>query len=294
MADYESDDRNEYIDEPVVYPTIKHEIHLVLWFMLISGILGAALLPIPGWLHMKPDKSINALLLLLAYAGGLLMVVRMGYKKYYKNTGNKLSFKFSKVPIIVVLVSLAMILTMPVLTDPISVLIPMSDYWKKYFADMGDTNIFSIVTVIVAAPILEEFFFRGVILNGLLKNYSPQKAIIVSAAIFGIAHFNPWQAIPAFLGGLIMGWMYWKTNSIIPGMILHFVNNLFSTLLGMAFKDADTIKELVSTPVYIILYLACSAILMGGWVFLEKYFEDNPTPEDDEFEPELVTLGNKE
>lgn len=270
------------------YPSINNIIWLAVRFLLYQGIIGACLLAIPDQLHLKPNKEIHSLLITMAYAGGCVLTIWDGYSKFRKNTGKPLSFKFNKIAFVPVIVSIVIVLMMPVLTDPVTVILPMSDYWKKAFADMNDGTLLSMLTVVVAAPILEELFFRGIILNGLLKNYFPQRAIVISAAIFGLVHLNPWQAIPAFLGGLIMGWMYWKTNSIIPGMILHFVNNLFSVLMGLVFKDADTLQQLMSIPAYVALFVACFAISIGGWLFLEKYFEDNPTAEDDDFERELV------
>jgi len=279
--------------EAKAYPSITPVIWLGVRFLLYQGIIGAFLLMIPDSLHLKPNKSLHTLLITLAYVAGCLLTIWVGYNKFRKKTGRVLNFRFNRVAIVPVLVSVAIVLTMPILTDPVSVLLPMSDYWKKAFADMNDGTI-SILTVVIAAPILEEMFFRGIVLNGLLKNYSSQTAIVISAAIFGVIHLNPWQAIPAFLGGLLMGWMYWKTNSIIPGMVLHFVNNLFSVSLSWAFKNADTFKELMSTPTYIALFVLCFAVSIGGWMFLERYFENNPTPEDDDFEPKLVAFAEEE
>lgn len=266
------------------YPTITQAILLALRFLLYSFFFGLSIAIIPAKFHIKQDKDMSSLILLVSYAAALLMAIWVGFVKFRKSEGVKLRLKFNRVPPVVLIVGVCIVLTMPVLTDPLNVLLPMSDTWKKIFADMFNSSVFSLTAAVIAAPILEEVFFRGIILNGLLKNYSPQTAIITSAAIFGCIHLNPWQTIPAFLAGLLIGWLYWKTNSIIPGMLLHFVNNLFSVLLGLAFKDADSIKQLMSTPVYIALFVACAAILIGGWMFLEKYFENNPTPEDDERE----------
>jgi membrane protease YdiL (CAAX protease family) len=273
---------------PGSYPNIKQSIGLGLYFLLFSVIADLPVEIIKAFVHVQ-SKTILSVFTLMAYAAGAIATIWFGFYRYRQVEGVAYKYKFNKVPVIVVIVSVLMVLTMPVLTDPVTVLIPMSDEVKKLFADMFDPNIISYITVILVAPILEETIFRGIILNGLLKKYSPETGIVVSAAIFAAIHLNPWQAIPAFLGGLLMGWMYWKTRSIIPGMILHFANNLFSTILGVVYKDADTIKQLVSTPIYIVLYLGCAAILFGGWIFLEKYFEDNPLPQDDEWEPELTT-----
>ena len=281
----------EYDHQPVNYPTIKQAIGLALYFLLFSAIADIPVEVVKSAMHVH-DKTVLSVLSLMAYILGAVATIWFGFKRYRNVDGLVYKFRFNKAPVIPVIVSALIILTMPVLTDPLSVLIPMPDSVKKMFDDLFDPNVATFFSVIIAAPILEEAIFRGIILNGLLKNYPPQTAIIASAAIFAAVHLNPWQAIPAFLGGLLMSWMYWKTNSIIPGIILHFCNNLFATILGLVYKNADSLKQLMSNQAYIGLYVFCSIIMIGGWLFLEKYFNDNPTPEDVE-EPELEYLGEK-
>ena len=68
---------------------------------------------------------------------------------------------------------------------------------------------------------------RGAILKSLLQSpkLSAWGAIAISAVIFAIIHFNPAQMPHAFLIGLLLGWMYYRTGSILPGVALHWVNN---------------------------------------------------------------------
>lgn len=76
------------------------------------------------------------------------------------------------------------------------------------------------------APVAEEFVFRGAVLRTLLNgNLRPWGAITVSALLFAVAHLNPAQLVHAFIIGLLLGWMYWRTGSIIPGIVYHWVNN---------------------------------------------------------------------
>ena len=56
----------------------------------------------------------------------------------------------------------------------------------------------------VAAPILEEMLFRGIILKYLLKKYRPLTAIIISSLVFGLFHMNIWQFVGAGLLGLLL------------------------------------------------------------------------------------------
>ena len=78
----------------------------------------------------------------------------------------------------------------------------------------------------ILAPVAEELAFRGAVLRALLswgKNHWVM--IALSAAIFALIHGNPAQMPHAFLVGLMLGWMYWRTGSIIPGVAFHWVNN---------------------------------------------------------------------
>ncbi|MBQ4440906.1 MAG: CPBP family intramembrane metalloprotease [Bacteroidales bacterium] len=77
-------------------------------------------------------------------------------------------------------------------------------------------------------PLAEEIGFRGVLLSGLLKTRCrPWLAILISALCFGLLHGL--IGFPsAFLFGILVGWLYWRTSSIIPGIIIHIVNNSLS------------------------------------------------------------------
>lgn len=76
------------------------------------------------------------------------------------------------------------------------------------------------------APMAEEVVFRGAILRSLLSwNGNHWLCIAISALIFAAVHINPAQMPHAFAVGLLLGWMYWRTGSILPGVVFHWVNN---------------------------------------------------------------------
>lgn len=80
----------------------------------------------------------------------------------------------------------------------------------------------------ILAPLAEEIVFRGAILRKLLGIFDDRwhwVAIAVSAVIFGAVHGNWPQFVHAALLGLLLGWMYCRTGSILPGIMLHWVNN---------------------------------------------------------------------
>lgn len=80
----------------------------------------------------------------------------------------------------------------------------------------------------ILAPLAEEMVFRGAVLRTLLKLLGGKwhwVAIAVSALIFGAVHGNLPQFVHASLIGLLLGWMYYRTGSILPGVLFHWVNN---------------------------------------------------------------------
>ena len=82
------------------------------------------------------------------------------------------------------------------------------------------------VVVCLLAPVVEELVFRGAILRALLQGMSRHwVAIVMSALLFALIHMNPAQMPHAFCLGLLLGWMYYRTRSIIPGIMVHWVNN---------------------------------------------------------------------
>ena len=113
--------------------------------------------------------------------------------------------------------------------DPIVNLIPMPEVFKEIF--VFNPNLCTFLTIVIAAPLLEELIFRGVMLDGLLKRYSPVKAILVSSILFGFVHLNPWQFVGAFLIGVFIGWIYYHTRSLSLAIIIHAVNNFVSFLI---------------------------------------------------------------
>ena len=93
--------------------------------------------------------------------------------------------------------------------------------------DMILANRWGYLAVGLLAPLSEEIVMRGAILKELLKSpkLSPWGAIAISALFFALIHMNPAQMPHAFLIGLLLGWMYWRTGSILPGVAYHWANN---------------------------------------------------------------------
>ena len=131
-------------------------------------------------------------------------------------------------------------------------IIPLSFLYEQLGIEM-DENTQQIITsmmkepwgyvaVGILAPLAEEVVFRGAILRTLLGIMSKKNhwvAIMISAAIFGVVHANLAQFVNALLMGLLLGWMYYRTGSLVPGILLHWVNNTMAYVLTNIMPQSD-------------------------------------------------------
>lgn len=129
------------------------------------------------------------------------------------------------------------------ISSPIGGLIPMPEEIKKSFIQLvGQKGFCTFILMVIAAPVLEELIFRGIILEGLLKRYSPFISILISSLLFGIAHFNPWQFVTGLMIGIFSGWVYYKTRSLMPSIIIHAAANFWG-FMRRYFTDFDSVMN---------------------------------------------------
>ena len=104
--------------------------------------------------------------------------------------------------------------------------------------------------ICLLAPIGEELVFRGAVLHKLLE-WKPERRwlmITFSAVLFAVAHMNPAQIIHPLLIGLLLGWMYERTGSIIPGVAYHWANNTAAFLLARLYQAPDiTVTQIMGS-----------------------------------------------
>ena len=88
----------------------------------------------------------------------------------------------------------------------------------------GSALLVSFLSLCVIPALLEELFFRGA-LQGLMRPSGSAAAIFGPALLFALLHLDLAQGITAFVCGVFLGWLTERTGSILPGMLLHLVNN---------------------------------------------------------------------
>lgn len=138
---------------------------------------------------------------------------------------------------------------------------PLPDNHQQTFLAMSRTGIWGFLSIAVFAPACEEFVFRGAVEGTLLKTTSPWAAILISALLFGIIHMNPIQIPFAFIIGILLGWLFYKTGSLIPGILAHFINNAIGFMTMVTVNDSNiTTEKLLGKPLTYSL-MAVSVIL---------------------------------
>ncbi len=119
----------------------------------------------------------------------------------------------------------------------------------------------NFVASAAVAPVVEEFIFRGVIMQPL-RRYGDRFAIVASAAVFGIAHGRPTNIVFAFLSGIIIGCAVVYSRSIWVGIIIHALNNVFSTL----FIELNNVVPDFADFLYLIACIAVSIVGIAAFI----------------------------
>ncbi|MGV7222584.1 MAG: CPBP family glutamic-type intramembrane protease [Nitrospinales bacterium] len=91
----------------------------------------------------------------------------------------------------------------------------------------------------VLAPIIEQVFFSGIILQSLLKKLKPITAIYIATIIFALAHFN--VQLGTLIVGLTTGFFYYKTGTIYAGILFQILCGASGILIQYAYPRLTTI-----------------------------------------------------
>lgn len=119
-------------------------------------------------------------------------------------------------------------------------------------------NVLGVISIAVLAPLLEEVLFRGAIQGFLLRKYPsrPWLAIITASLIFGVIHMNPIQIFYATMLGVVFGWIYYRTGSLVPCIIGHVLNNSLAAAGMVLGVDENENLELAVNEEIIIVAVA--------------------------------------
>ncbi len=179
---------------------------------------------------------------------------------------------FSLFPLIISVIGLSIIGSE--IDNLIRHLFPPSELIEKTMRDITTSGPAGIFTLVIIAPLTEEFLFRGLFLHGFARNYGKRGAIIASALLFALIHLNPYQMIPAFLAGLFLGWITLNSGSIWPAIISHGLTNGLLLLVSWLRPDISGVVQrgvLEYQPLW--LNALGVILLIAGIMWLMKIFQ---------------------
>lgn len=133
-----------------------------------------------------------------------------------------------------------------------------------------------VLSVAVIPPIVEEMMFRGMILQGL-RRFGDGFAVVASAALFGLYHGNLAQTVFAFLCGLVLGFVVIRTNSLLPAILVHAVNNASAVAIQMVERYRGETEAVAVGDKRAVVLLVLGLISFFYLLFREKRFFSSGT-----------------
>jgi membrane protease YdiL (CAAX protease family) len=97
--------------------------------------------------------------------------------------------------------------------------------------------VISLLLLAVLAPLVEELVFRGLLYGWVAGRWGSLPALVVSSLAFAAAHFEPAHIVLVLPLGLLFGWLRRRTDSLLPSLFSHIVNNGFALLAAVYLPD---------------------------------------------------------
>lgn len=177
----------------------------------------------------------------------------------------------------VIIASVLFILFGAVVMNLITAELELQNNLTDLFIAMAHT-VPGFLAVSLVGPIAEEMLFRGAIQRTLHdKGFHPWRAIGISSLLFGLIHANPAQIPFAIVLGVMFGWIYYRTGSLMPVILGHVANNTIACLLMVALSDDNQeLNDLISWPWLGVIFVGGLAATIALGVFLHKKMGKEP------------------
>lgn len=175
-----------------------------------------------------------------------------------------LKFGLAKLDFVIILCGTIMVLATGVVIEPLLNLFP-----ETYLDRLGNIMAaggWMMFTSIVIAPIMEEILFRGILQDALMRKYGVFVGILIASAVFGIVHLIPQQVVNAFMIGIVLGYIYYRTGALLPVILIHCINNAISYFTWMLNGETllSTREQMGNDTLYFTVYgIACVLFVIG-------------------------------
>ena len=243
----------------------------------VTGPVGAILMNSTGKGSGFQAGLISKLSLVFGELGlWLFVILFLKFRGYFI----KELFRLHKVPLPIVLVSIPLGFALSIVGDQldrlIQLILPMPGMVERlveFFKYQSHFELFTMVLgAVVLAALVEESLFRGLLQLSLEKYIPVTRAVIYSSLAWALIHGILYWAIQIFLIGIILGYLAWRTNSVIPSIIGHGINNsLALTFYNLnvpetfpAYEWKGQVSPLILIPAVLILF--------WGIRYLDQYY----------------------
>jgi len=252
----------------ITNPSVKFAFGIVGFSILLSLVVGAAVVLLSGPVEGDLPNPLTTAMAL--FTGQGLMALPVFIYFYNKNSPLLRSVRLTAVPLKTIINTIIFGFGLLLIYDEIDRIISkfvtppeaMFDLSPYLSFDSPLTAITLILTIVLFAPIGEEIVFRGFLQRVLEATWKdPTRAVLVTSMFFAFIHLNPYWLIQIYLWGIVLGYLAFHTGSIIPGILLHGINNGVSLLLNSSNLNIEyfyTWKGHVS-PIFILCGLVCIA-----------------------------------
>ena len=163
---------------------------------------------------------------------------------------------------------------------------------SSIFRDHGASGfLIPLALMIGATPaICEEFLFRGYIQTRLTGIMHPIYGILIASFVFAAFHMDPVHVVAVFPMGVFLGFVSWRSGSLVPAMLGHFVNNVISVVLVVLAPEGEA--DVLGAPALMISL----AIIVAGMLGMSATFAATMIygkPNDPEGPLPNIALGHK-
>ncbi len=188
----------------------------------------------------------------------------------------------------VMMIALALVILLDEADRLINLILPMPPEVREALQDLftvestGEMILVWIGTVFTAA-VAEEALFRGFMQVSMEAYRGVTRAVLFSALLFALAHFNPWWMIQILILGVFLGFISWRAGSVIPCMVVHAFQNALALLTGGSMESEEWAWYSSGNHVSPSVLIAAAALLFVGMkAFLRQTEYTFPTKTTDE------------
>jgi len=221
-------------------------------------------------IKVKPAFIITILSLLTAFlSGGVVLWIGMSFSETHQKFFTFISFivgqgfmviplmiylQYNQIPILesirlkpinydiiiyTILLSFGLIILSDELDRIIQIFIPAPEYVNNLNDLLRPETLYGTILLFIAvsilAPLGEEIIFRGFLQQILEKHWKDiTRAVLFTALLFSMIHMNPYWFVQIYILGIVLGFLAWKTQSIISPLILHGLNNTVAMALSFS------------------------------------------------------------